>query len=660
MVSADLCTIPFALWSAITLRLGSFDHGARDGFWLYVVSAVASVSIFVRLGLYRAVLRYMATRAILTVFAGVLFSVVLAALMDGALFGSVVPKSAWVIYFLIAMLYVWGSRTIARHVFGLVSSPRDRVIIYGAGESGIELAMALKKGRDFQPVAFVDDDPAHHGNVLHGLEVFPSDFLEPLIARYGVRQVMLAMPSAPRSRRSEIIQQLLGLGVRVQTVPDLSDILAGRARVDDVHDVDISDLLGRDPVPPHPGLLGACVTGKAVMVTGAGGSIGSELCRQIVRLHPKRLVLLEKSEAGLYTIDRELRNQVTEGRSVEIVPLIGNAHQKARVKDVIQTFGIQTIYHAAAYKHVPLVEQNVVHGVYNNVMATYHTAEAAAESGVEMFVLISTDKAVNPTNVMGASKRVAELVLQGMHQRGSATKFCMVRFGNVLGSSGSVVPLFREQIRAGGPVTVTHPEVIRYFMTIPEAAQLVIQAGSLAHGGEVFVLDMGRPMRIVDLARRMIALTGHSVRDEANPNGDIEIVFTGLRPGEKLFEELLLGDNVARTEHPMILRAIEQALPWHQIHRLLDELKTAAMAFDCRRVIRLLQDAVAEYRAAPNVVDLVATRRAELGLDADNVTDLQSRRRAGSAHPLPGPASHPAVPSAPVGDLQASSPSLSA
>lgn len=633
MVGADLCTIPFALWTAITLRLGSFDHGTHGGFWLYAISAVASVSIFVRLGLYRAVLRYIASRAVFTVFAGVLFSVVLTALVDGALFGSMVPKSAWAIDFFMATLYVWGSRTLARHAFGLVASPRKRAIIYGAGQSGIDLAMALKKGRDFQPVAFVDDDASHHGNVLHGLEVFPTEFLEPLIVRYGVSQVMLAMPSVPRSRRSEIIKALLGLGVRVQTVPDLSDILAGRARVDDVHDVDIADLLGRDPVPPHPGLLGACVTGKAVMVTGAGGSIGSELCRQIVRLHPRRLVLLEKSELALYTIDREVRagmgeDASSERGSPEIVPLIGNAHNRTRVKEVIQTFGIETIYHAAAYKHVPLVEQNVVHGVFNNVMSTYHTAEAAAECGVETFVLISTDKAVNPTNVMGATKRVAELVLQGLHQRGGATKFCMVRFGNVLGSSGSVVPLFREQIRAGGPVTVTHPEVIRYFMTIPEAAQLVIQAGSMAHGGEVFVLDMGQPMRIVDLAKRMIALTGHSLRDEANPNGDIEVVFTGLRPGEKLFEELLLGDNVARTEHSMILRAREKALPWAEVHRLLDELKAAALAFDCRRTIRLLQDAVEEYRAAPNVADLVATRRAELGLDSDNVTDLQSRRRA--------------------------------
>ncbi|MGH8218233.1 MAG: polysaccharide biosynthesis protein [Steroidobacteraceae bacterium] len=646
MVGADLCTIPFALWSAVTLRLGSFDHGTHGGFWLYVISALASVSIFVRLGLYRAVLRYMAGRAISTIFAGVLFSVVLTAMVDGAFFGAMVPKSAWLIDFLMATLYVWGSRWVARHTFGLVSSPRKRVIIYGAGDSGLDLALALKKGRDFQPVAFVDDDAVHHGSLVHGLEIFPTEFLEPLVARYGVSQVMLAMPSAPKSRRSEIIKALLGLGVRVQTVPDLSDILAGRARVDDVQDVDIADLLGRDPVPPHPGLLGACITGKSVMVTGAGGSIGSELCRQIIRLNPKRLVLIEKSELALYTIDRELRAQTSEARSVEIVPLIGNTHQKSRIKDVIQTFAIQTIYHAAAYKHVPLVEQNVVHGVFNNVMSTYHTAEAAAECGVETFVLISTDKAVNPTNVMGATKRIAELVLQGMHQCGSATKFCMVRFGNVLGSSGSVVPLFREQVRVGGPVTVTHPQVIRYFMTIPEAAQLVIQAGSMAHGGEVFVLDMGQPIRIVDLAKRMIALTGHNVRDESNPHGDIEIVFTGLRPGEKLFEELLLGDNVAPTEHPMILRAREKALPWSEVHRLLDELRVAAAAFDCRRTIRLLQDAVAEYRAAPHLADLVAARRAELGLDAVNVTDLQSRRRAGSTHPSAAQSSHPASPAA--------------
>jgi FlaA1/EpsC-like NDP-sugar epimerase len=638
MVGADFCTIPLALWSAISLRLGSVDHAGHDSLWLYIVASISSIPIFGRFGLYRAVLRYIAGRAVLAMIAGVSTSVVVTLLADKLLLGRVVPDSAYVIYFLIAMLYVWGSRTVVRHFLELAVGPRARVIVYGAGESGVTLAIALKKNREFQPIAFVDDDSRLHGSTFHGLEVFSPDMLEPLIARFGVSRVLLALPSLPHSRRSEIIKSLLAFGVHVQTVPDFADIVSGRAQVDEVHDLDIADLLGRDPVPPQSDLLAACITRKVVMVTGAGGSIGSELCRQIVRLRPTRLVLIEMSELALYNIDRELR-QIAEqlGNSVEIVSLLGNAHQKQRVRDVMHTYGVQTVYHAAAYKHVPIVEQNVIQGVYNNVMATFHTAEAAAETGVETFVLISTDKAVNPTNVMGATKRVAELVLQGMHQRGFTTKFCMVRFGNVLDSSGSVVPLFRNQILQGGPVTVTHPDVMRYFMTIPEAAQLVIQAGSMAHGGDVFVLEMGQPMRIVDLARRMIGLMGMTVRDETNPNGDIAIEFTGLRPGEKMFEELLLGDNVTRTDHPMILRAREYALPWKHIRKLLDDLTSAAKAFDCRRAIWLLADTVAEYQPSAEFVDLVSSRRIALGLDADNVTELPTRRYQSRAN-VEGPA----------------------
>ncbi len=628
-IAADLCTIPFALWSAISLRLGSLDHAGHGSSWLYVIAALSSIPIFVRFGLYRAVLRYIAGRAVVAIFLGVSASVVLTFAADRVLFGRVVPDSAYVIYFLIAMLYVWGSRTAVGHFLGLATGPRTRVIIYGAGESGVSLAVALKRSREFQPIAFVDEGPKYHGSTLHGLEVFPPEMLEPLIARFDVSRVLLALPSMPRSKRGEIIKSLLTFGVHVQTMPDFSDIVAGRAQVDDVHDVDIADLLGRDPVPPRPDLLASCIAGKVVMVTGAGGSIGSELCRQTARLGPKCLILLEMSELALYSIERELRLIIESlGGRVEIVPLIGNAHQKQRVRDVMHAYGVQTVYHAAAYKHVPIVEQNVIQGVYNNVMATFHTAEAAAETGVETFVLVSTDKAVNPTNVMGATKRLAELVLQGMHQRGFVTKFCMVRFGNVLDSSGSVVPLFREQILRGGPVTVTHPRVMRYFMTIPEAAQLVIQAGSMAHGGEVFVLEMGQPMLIVDLAKRMISLMGMTVRDEAHPDGDIAIEYTGLRPGEKLFEELVLGDNVTPTDHPMILRAREYALPWKHVRKMLDDLTAAAKEFDCREVICLLADAVAEYQPPVALVDLVANRRVALGLDADNVTELPARRRA--------------------------------
>ncbi len=633
LVAADLCTIPMALWSAITLRLGTFDHGAHRSVWLYVVASLTTVPIFVRIGLYRAVIRYMAGRALLTICAGAAASIVLTFAADRLFFGRVVPDSAWIIFYLIAVLYVWGSRTLARYVLDLGARPRTRVLIYGAGEAGVSLAMALQKSREFQVVAFVDEDRGRQGTLMHGLEVFAPDMLEPVIVRHRVGRVLLAVPSMPRSRRSEIIQNLLGMEVHVQKVPDVADIVAGRAHVDDIRDVDISDLLGRDPVPPRPDLLAACITGKVVMVTGAGGSIGAELCRQIAKLSPRRLVLVELSELALYSIERELRATLAGlERAPELVPLLGNVNQKQRLREVMQTYGVQTVYHAAAYKHVPIVEQNVVQGVHNNVLATFYAAEAAAEASVETFVLVSTDKAVNPTNVMGATKRIAELVLQAMHQRGFSTKFCMVRFGNVLDSSGSVVPLFREQILRGGPVTVTHPEVVRYFMTIPEAAQLVIQAGSMAHGGEVFVLDMGQPIRIVDLARRMVALMGLSVRDPANPDGDIAIEFTGLRPGEKLFEELLLGDNVMRTDHPMILRAREYALPWKYVRTLLDDLIAAARNFDSREAVGLLSDAVAEYRSSPEIIDLVTTRRVELGLERDNVAELPARK-GGSARP---------------------------
>jgi FlaA1/EpsC-like NDP-sugar epimerase len=414
------------------------------------------------------------------------------------------------------------------------------------------------------------------------------------------------------------------------TVPDIADLVSGTARVEDVRDIDAADLLGRDAVPPDERLFDACIRDKVVMVTGAGGSIGSELCRQIARLKPRRLVLFEMSEVALYQVDRELRATMErEHLDFDLTSLLGNAHHKYRVREVIQSFGVQTVYHAAAYKHVPIVEENVIEGIHNNVVSTWYTAEAALECGVETFVLISTDKAVNPTNVMGATKRLAEIVLQGLHERGSRTRFCMVRFGNVLESSGSVVPLFREQIRRGGPVTVTHPDVIRYFMTIPEASQLVLQAGAMAEGGDVFVLDMGKPIRIADLARRMILLAGCSVRDEQNPEGDIEIRYTGLRPAEKLFEELLIGSNVSGTGHPMIMRAMEHSLPWSDVQELLNNLLVAMDQFDVPTISDLLKLGVTEYRPDGEIVDKVWVRReSERRLKA-KVTSLDSRRAAG-------------------------------
>jgi FlaA1/EpsC-like NDP-sugar epimerase len=396
-------------------------------------------------------------------------------------------------------------------------------------------------------------------------------------------------------------------------VPDFGDIVSGGSRVEDPREIDVEDLLGRDPILPNRSLLDASIRGKTVMVSGAGGSIGSELCRQIVLLAPKQLILFENSEFALYNIDRELQ-AVAESRKldVRIHAVLGNAHHKYRVRDVMQAFGVQTVYHAAAYKHVPIVEQNLVEGVHNNVFSTWHAAEAALETGVETFVLISTDKAVNPTNVMGATKRLSEIVLQALQTQAPRTRFCMVRFGNVLGSSGSVVPLFQEQIRRGGPVTVTHRDVRRFFMTIPEAAQLVLQAGSMGTGGDVFVLDMGQPVEIDELARRMIKLAGLTVRDASNPDGDIEIEYSGLRPGEKLFEELLIGSNVTGTEHPMIMRAIEPSPSWEEAREILAELAIALNRIDCRQVMALLEKAVREYRSAPEIHDLVYIQRGAL------------------------------------------------
>jgi len=520
-----------------------------------------------------------------------------------------------------------------------------RVAIYGAGDAGARLSSVLLGGPDFEPVAFIDDKKSLQGSSINGLTVLGLDALPQMVRQMRIERILLAMPSASRRRRREILTALEPLGLHVQSLPHLTDLIAGKARIDELRDVDVGDLLGRDPVPPNPRLFGSCIRGKCVLVTGAGGSIGSELCRQILRLAPSRLVLFEMSEIALYTIERELNEIAARDQlDVEVVPLLGNAHHRQRVREVLSAYGVQTIYHAAAYKHVPIVEHNVIEGIHNNVLSTWYTAEAAIETGVETFVLISTDKAVNPANVMGATKRLAELVLQGLQERSSSTRFCMVRFGNVLASSGSVVPLFQEQIRRGGPVTVTHPDVIRYFMTIPEAAQLVIQAGSMAKGGDVFVLDMGRPVRIDDLARRMINLTGLTVRTADNPEGDIEIEYTGLRTAEKLFEELLIGTNVTGTDHPMILRAMEHRLPWMRMQQLLNDLLTALSSFDCHRALALLTEAVAEYNGQGiEISDYVWTRKQALPHISDaKIADFAAKRRSSEAAGKPSHEQRPA------------------
>jgi FlaA1/EpsC-like NDP-sugar epimerase len=642
MLVADIVGIPAVLWTALTLRMGTVEHYVLGTEWAYIAALLSSVPIFARMGLYRAVIRYLGPRAIITVVTGVTVSVVLLASMLSIWPQRAIPLGSVVIYWAFALIYVGGTRFAVRSLLNFRwSSGTQRVVIYGAGGAGVQLATGLIRSGRYHPIAFIDDNNSLHGSTINGLEVFSPRMLSELVRNEGAAAVLLALPSQSRRRRQEILKSIEPLSLLVQTVPDYGDILSGNARVEDVRDVDAGDLLGRDPVPPNARLLDACINGKVVMVTGAGGSIGSELCRQIVRLQPAQLLLFEMSELALYNIERELKMLIaSEGLQADLVALLGDAHHKHRVKEIMQSYGVQTIYHAAAYKHVPIVEQNVIEGIYNNVFSTWNAGEAALEARVETFVLISTDKAVNPTNVMGATKRFAEIVLQGLQSRSTHTRFCMVRFGNVLESSGSVVPLFREQIRRGGPVTVTHKDVIRYFMTIPEAAQLVLQAGSMGKGGDVFVLDMGKPVRISDLAKRMISLMGLTMRDDENPEGDIEIVYTGLRPAEKLFEELLIGTNVTGTEHSMIMRAMEHSLPWHQVQQVLDDMSLALGRFDCDRARQLLMQTVAEYKPTGDLQDLVWSRKAALAhAESKNVTALQTRRVRAVTPPL-GPNSH--------------------
>jgi len=635
MATADAVAIPTALWAALALKFDRLDPALERTFAYFLVAVASALLFFSVFGLYRAVIRFVGPKAMITVTAGVSLSVLVLAGFDRFVASQQIPLSAFGIYGALALLYVGGSRFVARYLFLHTGNgkPVARVAIYGAGDAGARVSSVLRGGPDFEPVAFIDDKKSLQGSNINGIRVYGSDCLPELVRHRKIDRILLALPSASRRRRREILTQLEPLGVHVQSLPNLSDLISGKAQINELRDVGVSDLLGRDPVPPKPKLSGSCIRGKCVLVTGAGGSIGSELCRQIIRLSPSRLVLFEMSELALYHVQRELEEVAAhEKLSVEIVPLLGNAHHRHRVREVLSTFGVQTIYHAAAYKHVPIVEHNVVEGIHNNVISTWYTAEAALETGVETFVLISTDKAVNPANVMGATKRLAELVLQALQERTTQTRFCMVRFGNVLASSGSVVPLFQEQIRRGGPVTVTHRDVIRYFMTIPEAAQLVLQAGSMAKGGDVFVLDMGRPVRIDDLARRLVNLMGLTVREANNPDGDIEIEYTGLRTAEKLFEELLIGSNVTGTDHPMILRAMEHRLSWTKMEQVLNDLLVALASFDCHQALELLTASVAEYQADTEIRDHVWMRKAVLPHPPDaKVADFAAKRRLSEA-----------------------------
>ncbi|MFT5481449.1 MAG: FlaA1/EpsC-like NDP-sugar epimerase [Halieaceae bacterium] len=620
LLSLDMVFVVVAMWSAIALRLGDPNiQLAAAEIIVSVGTILISAIVFLRLGLYRAVIRFMGQQAIWAVIRGVSYSALgLAALIFFT--QAHVPRSLPFIYWGLALFAVGGSRLSLRawYLYKLRSSC-EKVVIYGAGESGRQLLTALLHGEDFHPVFFVDDDPKAQHRVINGVTVHSPTELPQLIDSHDITQILLAIPSVTGERRKAIINSLVNLPVYVRTVPYFNDLLQGTASVAEIKDIALEDLLGRDPVPPHPELMERCITGKVVMVTGAGGSIGAELCRQIMVSGVRELILFDNSEYALYRVEEELRSLMNVlSAEIVLIPLLGSVQDPRRLRHIFSTFEIDTVYHAAAYKHVPMVEYNVAEGVRNNVLGTWYAAEAAIEAGVENFVLISTDKAVRPTNVMGASKRFAEMLLQALARETDATRFCMVRFGNVLGSSGSVVPLFREQIERGKDLTVTHPDVSRYFMTIPEAAQLVLQASAMGLGGDVFVLDMGEPVRIQDLARRMIQLTGHEVKDENNPDGDIGIVFTGLRPGEKLFEELLLGHGVSGTGHPMIMRADEEYLEMAIIKVHLAALEQYCEDMECNGIRAVLLEAVSGFDEHQGLHDHVWQRQRQLARNADS------------------------------------------
>jgi FlaA1/EpsC-like NDP-sugar epimerase len=652
LIGADIAFAMLALWSAFSLRWGVLFVPRNIEWALIAIAPVLAVPIFIRLGLYRAIIRYIEMRALwtivqaVTLYAGT-FSIIY--FLPFIFYESGIrnlPRTVPILNWLIMILLIGSSRFFARWWLGdtytrlsgghnFPPQPKKKVLIYGAGSGGVQLASALALGREFEPVAFIDDDPSLQKHKIHGLKIYPFSSLNYLIDRYEVASVLLAIPSAKRSHQSELIRKLEPYAVHVMSMPGLSEIAEGRITFDSLREVGIEDLLGRDPVTPNPDLLHANITGKTVMVTGAGGSIGAELCRQIAALRPSALVLFESSEYALYAIERELQRlspHTGTGEKTPIYAILGSVTDAPRLVKVCETFRVQTIYHAAAYKHVPIVEHNPVAAIRNNVFGTLHAAEAAVRAQVETFVLISTDKAVRPTNTMGATKRFAELILQAFSALPSlrqSTRFTMVRFGNVLGSSGSVVPLFKDQIKRGGPVTVTDPNIIRYFMTIPEAAQLVIQAGAMGGGGDVFVLDMGEPVRILDLAKRMIHLSGLEIKDQAHPDGEIEICFTGLRPGEKLYEELLIGDNVTETEHPRIMRAEEHVIAWDELSGRLARLEKAAERDDPGQIREILLGTVSGFAPQCGIEDL-------LWKQAQAAAGIENAEHAGKKKPLPG------------------------
>ena len=623
MLLVDSVVLVSILLASFSIRLGYWYFPQDDLIWVVLGAPVVASIIFVRFGLYRAVIRYIGFKALWTVVQAVSLYALVWGVIGFMVAVDGIPRSVILINWMLSLLAIGGVRIAARFLLsnnvkfsifnfefngngngnGNGNSNERRVLVYGAGDAGVQLIAALAHSDEYHPVGLIDDSKELQGRYISGLSVYSVDAIEKLIIKLKVDEILIAMPSASRAKRLAIISTLEPYPVHVRMLPGVAELAQGKVSVGDLREVSIKDLLGRDLVEANKDLLGKNITDKVVVVTGAGGSIGSELCRQIVFLEPKALILFEMSELALYTIEKELSNIGIY--SLDIYPILGSVNNKARLDNVFKQFDVDTIYHAAAYKHVPMVEFNNTEGVANNIFGTLNCAQAAIDASVETFVLISTDKAVRPTNTMGATKRSAELVLQALSAKQSGTKFSMVRFGNVLGSSGSVIPLFKQQIKAGGPITVTDKDIIRYFMTISEAVELVIQAGAMGTGGDVFVLDMGEPVRIHDLAVKMIHLSGLEVKDESHPDGDIEIKYTGLRAGEKLYEELLIGDNVSETDNPLIMRAQEEMLAWDELKLVLDELNGAIESCDHEKLRKLLIKIVPDFKPQCEISDIL-------------------------------------------------------
>jgi FlaA1/EpsC-like NDP-sugar epimerase len=602
MIGGDAVFMPLCMLLAVALRLGSWQDALETALLIQVGLALLALPVMGVAGLYRTVVRYIDLSVLAAASAALAFVVLIVYAIAVMLQMQVLPRSSLLIFWFVAFAYVVTSRFVARTLLRRSVRPgtraRIRTAIYGAGDAGVQLAQAMHFSTEYKAVCFIDDRRDRQAMTIDNLRVYAPSSIDEAVVRHDVAQIVVAIPSASANQKRAIIERVEATGLPVKILPGLVAMVDGNPAVADIRQVDVADLLGRDVVAPDPGLFARNIAGKVVLVTGAGGSIGSELCRQILTQRPRRLVLVDHSEFALYSIEHEL---LATAQGVPLVTCLGSVLDATLMTEVMKREGVQTVYHAAAYKHVPIVEANVQQGLRNNVFGTYNVAKAAHEARVETCVLISTDKAVRPTNVMGASKRVAELVFQAAALRAPGTVFAMVRFGNVLGSSGSVVPLFRRQIQAGGPITITHPDIIRYFMLIPEAAQLVIQAGAMARGGEVFVLDMGEPVRIADLARSMIRLSGLSEKTAENPAGDIEIKAVGLRPGEKLFEELLIGDNVVPSGHPRILCARERHIDPSLLDKMLGVLRQACDGGDAEVMLRQVRNLVPEFRPADEV-----------------------------------------------------------